>query len=203
MRGRFIVFEGIDGSGKSTTLAAVAAALRKEGHEVVEAREETTTEAGQWVKRAVAEKWDALATSFLFMADRARHVIEIEKDLDAGKTVLCDRFLHSTLAYQSVTLEGRLPNPVAFLRHLHDGWCLQPDRVLLFRADPTRCLERIRKRGQATPYEKIEFLGRVQEAYAALGRAEPQRFHTIDAERDLVAVAADATQIVRGWVGPR
>src|SRR5688572_26645003 len=130
-RGRFIVFEGIDGSGKSTTLASVAAALRNEGHDVVETREETSAETGQWVKRSIAEKWDPLATSFLFAADRARHVQEIRQDLDRGATVLCDRFLHSTLAYQSVTLEGRMTDPVGFLRRIHEGWCPEPDRVLL------------------------------------------------------------------------
>jgi dTMP kinase len=199
-RGRFIVFEGIDGSGKSTTLATVAAALRKEGREIVETREETTGETGQWVKRSIAEKWDSLTTSFLFLADRATHVAELEGHLASGRTVLCDRFLHSTLAYQSITLRARLRDPVAFLRNLHEGWCPQPDHVILFHADPARCLERIRKRGQQTPYEKVEFLQQVQQVYGTLAKAEPQRFVTIDAERDLVAVAAEATDLIRGWL---
>ena len=199
-RGRFIVFEGIDGSGKSSTLAAVAAALRKEGREVVETREETPSETGQWVKRSIAEKWDPLATSFLFAADRARHVEEIERHLEAGRTVLCDRFMHSTLAYQSVTLRNRMKDPVTFLRRLHDGWCPTPDHVLFFRADPAKSVERVRKRGQTAPYEQVAFLQNVQNAYESLAKAEKGLFHVLDAERDLVAVSMDATAIIRRWI---
>src|SRR5436853_397290 len=106
-RGPFIAFEGIDGSGKSSTMERVAAAL------------------------------------------------------DAGQAVLCDRYVHSTYAYQSVTLAGRIADPRAFLRRLHEPWCPMPDHVLLFRADPARCLERVKRRGQTTQYERIEFLAKV------------------------------------------
>ena len=197
--GRFITFEGIDGSGKSSTLARVATALRKAGVDVVETREETATERGSWVRKAISEGWDPIATTLLFAADRAQHVKEIEAWLAAGKTVLCDRYVHSTYAYQSVTLAGRLPDPHAFLRRLHEPWCLMPDHVLLFRADPGRCLDRVRKRGATTAYEKVEFLNRGQEAYLAEARSDG-RIAVLDAERDIQLVGVDALAQVKAWL---
>lgn len=198
-RGQLIAFEGIDGSGKSSTMERVAAALRASGQPVETTREETASERGEWVRKAVAERWDPLAATFLFLADRAQHVAEIGPLLDAGRTVLCDRYVHSTYAYQSVTLAGRVPDPRTFLRRLHEPWCPAPDHVLLFQADPARCLERVRKRGDATAYEKVEFLARVQEAYMAEARSDG-RFAVLDAERPIEALAADAERQVRLWL---
>jgi dTMP kinase len=197
--GRFITFEGIDGSGKSSTMKRVADALSGEGRDVVMTREETDTVRGAWVRQAVAESWDPIATTLLFVADRAAHVRQINGWIAEGKTVLCDRFVHSTYAYQSVTLADRLQDPSSFLRRLHEPWCPMPDHVLLFRADPARCLDRVRKRGQATAYEKIEFLNRVQEAYLAEAGSDG-RIVVLEAERDIGAVATDALAQVRAWL---
>ncbi len=200
MRGRLIAFEGIDGSGKSSTLARVAEALRADGRDVVATREETDTPQGRWVRQSIAEGWDPVATTFLFAADRAQHVRAMQGWLDAGKTVLCDRFLHSTLAYQGVTLRGRLPDPRAFLAGLHAGWCPLPDRVLLFKADPAHCVERVQRRGAASAYETARFLEQVQAAYLDEARRDPARFQVLDSERDILAVGRDAVGIVRGWL---
>ncbi|MHB1261856.1 MAG: dTMP kinase [Thermoplasmatota archaeon] len=197
--GRFITFEGIDGSGKSSTMERVAAVLRADGLDVVTTREETPTERGTWVRKAVSEGWDPIATTLLFVADRAAHAPEINAWLAAGKTVLCDRYVHSTYAYQSVTLADRVPDARAFLRRLHEPWCPMPDHVLLFRGDPVRCLERVRKRGQTTAYEKVEFLNRVQEAYLAEARSDG-RIAVLDAERDITALGIDALVQVRAWL---
>lgn len=198
--GRLIAFEGIDGSGKSSTLERVANALAAEGHAVFATREETTSDRGTWVRRSIEGHWDPLTTTFLFLADRAEHVREIKGRLAEGKTVLCDRYLHSTYAYQSVTLEGRLPDPRNWLADLHQGWCPLPDHVLLFTADPANCVERVRKRGETSAYEKVQFLAQVQEAYLDEARRDPGRFHVIEAERDIDAVGRDALAVVRNWL---
>lgn len=195
-----MAFEGIDGSGKSSTMAHVVAQLQHDGLPVVATREETDTARGAWVRQSITERWPPLATTFLFAADRAAHVPDIDAWRNQGKHVLCDRFVHSTLAYQSVTLRGVVPDAPTFLRDLHAGWCPMPDQVLLFRADPIKCLERVHKRGAATPYEKARFLQEVQNAYLAQAKADPARFHVLDAERDLKVVAEDALRIVRGWL---
>lgn len=197
-RGRFIVFEGIDGSGKSSAIKEAAKALRADGLDPLVTREETDGPSGEWVRRAVAEHWPPLSTLHLFLADRVRHVAaEIAPALAAGRPVLCDRFVHSTLAYQSVTLAGLLADPAARIRQLHDGWCPWPDRVVLLDSDPVKAVARTAKRGSRTPYEKAEFLAKVRAAYLVLAQAEPKVFTVVDADRDLADVVRDATAAVR------
>jgi len=194
----FVTFEGIDGTGKSTTIKRVAKALQQDGVEAHVTREETDSPTGEAVRRSIQEKWDPLATTFLFVADRARHVAELRPMLDAGRLVLCDRFVHSTYAYQTVTLEGQVPDPMAFLRALHEGWCPMPDRVVLLTSDPAKAVARTVKRGQTTPYEKVEFLTKVQERYMEMARKDAGRFTVVDADRPLEELAKDALAAVRG-----
>ncbi|MEK6986139.1 MAG: dTMP kinase [Candidatus Thermoplasmatota archaeon] len=197
-RGKLIVFEGIDGSGKSSSLRRVADHLRKDGLDPLVTREETETDSGAWVRRSIAEGWPPLATLHLFLADRARHVAtEIAPALAAGRIVLCDRYLHSTLAYQAVTLDGILHDAPARLRALHDGWCPWPDRVVLFDSDPAKAVARTASRSSRTPYEKALFLSKVRARYLELAQAEPERFTLLDADRELSAVVADALAVVR------
>jgi dTMP kinase len=195
LQGRFIAFEGIDGSGKSTLVATAAQHVLSLGHKAWLTREETTGPTGEWVKRSIAERWDPLATTFLFLADRAQHVREIEVRRAAGEHVLCDRYLHSTLAYQSVTLRGRVPDVHGFLRGLHAGMPM-PDHVVLLRVDPERAVSRLASRSSLTPYEKAHFLGQVQDEYLALARADRDRFTVIDANRPADAVASDVTALL-------
>lgn len=196
-RGRLVAFEGIDGSGKSTVLAHVAATLRSEGLRIRETREETTGPTGEWVRKSIHERWDPLATTFLFVADRARHVPEMAAWQAAGEHVLTDRYLHSTLAYQGVALAGRMPDPQFFLNELHAGWCPLPDHVLLLQCDPARAVERTSRRGATTPYEKVEFLTKVQAGYARLARADPGRFTVISSDGPLDSVVSEALAAVR------
>jgi dTMP kinase len=201
-RGTLIAFEGIDGSGKSTCIARVAEGLRSGGLDVAATREETQSTTGDWVRRSVQEKWDPLATTFLFLADRARHVQEIEAWRNAGRHVLCDRYVHSTYAYQGVTLarNGTFPtalDALPFLQGMHLPWCPQPDHVLLFTCDPEAAVRRVQERGAATPYEKTAFLAQVQETYRVLAQRDAARFTVIDSDRHIDAVANDAAAIVR------
>ncbi len=194
-----MAFEGIDGSGKSSTMGRVVRALAAEHPGLVATKEETDSPLGEAVRRSIRDHADPLVTTFLFVADRAEHAHSIEAHLAAGRNVLCDRFLHSTLAYQAVTLRGRVPDPAGFLAGLHAGWCLRPDHVLLFKADAERCVERTRKRGATSGYEKADFLRQVQDEYLALARKDPT-VTAFDAERDPDILAREATEIVRRWL---
>jgi dTMP kinase len=202
VRPRLLAFEGIDGSGKSTCIARVAEQLRTDGVPVVATREETQSATGDWVRRSIQEKWDPLATTFLFLADRARHVAEMRAWMQGGSHVLCDRYVHSTFAYQGVTLarSGRFPTAVEalpFLQAMHEPWCPLPDRVLLFTCDPEAAVRRVQARGVAAPYEKAGFLAEVQETYQALARKDAGRFTVIDSDRHIDEVAAEAADVVR------
>lgn len=194
-RGRFIVFEGIDGSGKSSTMASVAEALDVDGG-VWTTAEETDSYLGEAVRRSIEEHADPMATAYLFLADRARHVPEIRRHLEVGKTVLCDRFMHSTLAYQGVTLADRMRDPMAFLRFLHTPIGLEPDRVLLFDVDPETALSRIGDRDAKARYEKAAFLQKVRANYRLLAAGRPDMFTIIDASQDQATVRRAALQAV-------
>ncbi|HET6399666.1 MAG TPA: dTMP kinase [Candidatus Thermoplasmatota archaeon] len=198
-RGRFITFEGIDGSGKSTAIAAVGQALASSGVALLQTREESDGASGAWVRQSIEQRMDPLATTFLFLADRAQHALAIAQALDAGRHVLCDRYEHSTLAYQGVTLRGRMPDPVGWIRRLHEPVPARPDHVLLFDVDPAQALERARARGAMAPYEKAAFLQEVREAYLRLAREDP-RVHVLDASRPAADVACEAEALVRGWI---
>lgn len=189
MRGRFIVLEGIDGSGKSTLAQALGRALDKNGERPWVTREETDTPRGAWVRQSIAEGWDPLATTFLFLADRAEHARRIEERLSAGQSVLCDRYMHSTLAYQHVTLSGRLLDVDDFLLRLHEG-LPRPDRVLLLDLDPERAMARLGDRTGRARYEKAAFLREVRAQYLALA-AKDASMVVVDADRPADAVLSD------------
>lgn len=190
MAGRFITFEGIDGSGKSTAIAAVEAHLAGSGPTVWRTREETETPYGEVVRHAIQTKAPALTTAFLFLADRAQHIPEIRQHLESGD-VVCDRFAHSTLAYQSVTLAEQFEEPLEMLRDWHRPLDLWPDHVLLLDLPADVAVARAEGRGATTPYEKVAFLEEVREAYLKLAQVEAERFTIIDATQPPAAVAAD------------
>lgn len=196
--GRLIVFEGIDGSGKSTAIRRVAAALEAEGHSVTMTREETEGWTGEAVRRSIAERADPWTTLHLFLADRASHQATLRLALEAGNVVLCDRYLHSTLAYQSVTLADQLDNPLDALRLLHEPWCRAPDGVVLLDLDPQKAVSRVAERGAATPYEKVGFLEKVRAAYLEL--AETDGLAIVAADQSPDDVAADALKALRPWL---
>lgn len=193
---RFITFEGIDGSGKTTAMAAAAKALMAQGAHVWTTREETQTPYGDLVRASIQEGAPPLATTYLFLADRAQHIGDIRRHLEDGP-VLSDRFLHSTLAYQSVTLDGIVDDPESFLRGLHEPLGLEPDHVVLLDLPADVAVSRVAARGLPTAYEKVAFLEKVRQKYRQLAEAEADRFTVLDATMDQDALAEAAADAVR------
>jgi dTMP kinase len=196
-RGKFITFEGLDGTGKSTQLRKLANALRAAGHEVVETREPGGTATGEKIRKVLLDsKTEALspfAEMALMFASRAQHIAEvIEPGVAAGKFVLCDRFTDSTEAYQG---SGRKLGSES-VRELHRVLCkgLQPDLTILLDSNPHLSLSRARRRntrakkaaGHAHDENRFEqetraFFSRVREGYAVIAKRDPNRVITVDA----------------------
>jgi dTMP kinase len=196
-RGKFITLEGLDGTGKSTQMRKLAAALRAAGHKVVETREPGGTAAGEKIRKVLLDSSTAglapLAEMALMFASRAQHIAEvIEPGLAAGSIVLCDRFTDSTEAYQG---SGRKLGSEAVLE-LHRVLCgdLQPDLTLLLDSNPAASLGRARRRNKRVwkrssrshdenrfEQETRVFFARVREGYLAIARREPGRVVTVDA----------------------
>jgi dTMP kinase len=205
-RGKFITFEGLDGTGKSTQLSKLAAALRLDGYKVVETREPGGTATGEKIRRVLldsaTEGLSPLAEMALMFASRAQHIAEvIGPALDKGQIVLCDRFTDSTEAYQG---SGRKLGSDVVLT-LHRVLCgnLQPDLTILLDSDPARSVGRARRRNKITSASAVDglknvngkaladenrferqnraFFLRVHEGYQAIARRESRRLVVVDA----------------------
>jgi dTMP kinase len=196
-RGKFITFEGLDGTGKSTQLRKLAAVVRAAGHKVVETREPGGTLTGEKIRRVLLDSGTAglspLAEMALMFASRAQHIAEvIEPALAQGSIVLCDRFTDSTEAYQG---RGRKLGSHA-VRELHRVLCgnLQPDLTILLDSDPAACVNRARLRntrvskGSSRSHDENRFeqetrafFMRVHEGYLAIAERDHARVAVVDA----------------------
>lgn len=185
-RGRFITLEGVDGAGKSTHVAWIAARLREGGHEVVVTREPGGTPVAEKLRALVlAEAMDPLAETLLMFAARADHVRNvIQPALARGAWVVCDRFTDATAAYQGggKGVSGELIRQLA--ASVHPG--LAPDRSLVFDCPYEVSRSRLSATGRALDRFEAEeraFFDRVRAAYRALARSEPERVRVIDGSR--------------------
>jgi dTMP kinase len=199
--GKFITFEGLDGTGKSTQMRKLAEKLRAAGHKVMETREPGGTATGEKIRRLLldskTEGLSPMAEMALMFASRAQHIAEvIQPALDCGQIVLCDRFTDSTEAYQG---GGRKLGSKAVLE-LHRIVCggLHPDLTILLDSDPAKSLGRARNRNRIAAdrthkssdkhadenrfeQENRAFFARVREGYMAIAAREPARVVLVDA----------------------
>ena len=194
MRGKLISFEGGEGAGKSTVIAAVAAQLDRRGIEVVVTREPGGTPVGEAIRALLLDPSHptlAAETELLLMfASRAQLVREsILPALERGLWVLTDRFTDASFAYQG----GGRGLPTGVIAEL-ERWAaaLKPDLTLLLDVPVEIGLGRARGRGGSDRIESEPdaFFERVREAYRARAATEPGRIRTIDAGRSPEHVAA-------------
>jgi dTMP kinase len=178
---RFITFEGIDGSGKSTVSELVYKELKNKGYDVVLTFEPTDTWIGKQVQKCIEKNTDPFVTAYTFIADRIEHCKKIQKWLDSGKMVLCDRYADSTYAYQGAQMEGLVDKPIKWLKELSKDRIIIPDRTYLFVINPKDSLKRIQNRDRLIPFEKINFLEKVGNNYLKL--AIGKQFLKIDATK--------------------
>ena len=187
MRGNFITFEGGEGGGKSTQAARMAGYLRGKGLEVLETREPGGTPESEALRDLLVQgdpnRWSALSELLLITAARVEHVNRlIEPALTEGKWVICDRFVHSTLAYQGIAGELGL-ELVEQLQILAVG-ATAPDVTFLLDVRAEAGLQRAEKRGGAARFEKkgAAFHQTLRDGFLALANENPQRIVLIDGE---------------------
>lgn len=167
-----IVLEGIDGCGKSTVAKAAAERL---GERAVLTREPTDSWIGRAVKEGDGSEISPYTDALLFMADRAQHTLEMAELVRRGRLVVCDRYYHSTVAYQTASLRRRgLGDNFDWLLDSNTRISLRPDVTFLLVLPPERMPERISDRGERSRFEKLDFLREVAQNYerlAALDKA--------------------------------
>ena len=203
MSGRFISFEGIDGAGKSTHIAALQGWLRARGHDVVLTREPGGSPLAEQLRELVLHRtMDALSETLLIFAARRDHLQTcIEPALARGAIVLCDRFTDATFAYQGA---GR-GFDLQVLQQL-EAWVQQgrqPDLTLWFDLPPAQAAERRAAVRAPDRFERqdLDFFTRVREGYAQRMTQPPQRFVRLDASTDRDNVWAQIEQALeqRPW----
>jgi dTMP kinase len=209
-RGRFITFEGIDGSGKSTQMRMLGERLRHERHDVIETVEPGGTAVGQQIRRILLDSANQdlrpSAELLLYFASRAQNVEQcIRPALSAGKIVLCDRFTDSTLAYQGYA-RGLGEETVLTLDRIACRG-LTPDLTLLIDLDLETGLARAHRRNADAPAagtrmddQSFEFHRKVREAYLALAKQHVGRFRIIDGRGTPDVIAAKVWENVAAYV---
>jgi dTMP kinase len=185
--GRFVVFEGGEGAGKSTQAKLLAEALRKRGIDVLLTREPGGTPGAEAIRKLLLDPpgkgWPASAEALLFAAARADHVARaIRPALEAGRWVVSDRFLDSSRAYQGGG-GGMLDEDVLSLHRIGSA-ALLPDVTFLIEADPEQVTERLARRdgdeSDAIGGRDRAYHAEVAATFARLAEAEPERFVRID-----------------------
>jgi dTMP kinase len=204
LRGKFITFEGIDGSGKSTQLELLAGDLRSRGIDVLTTREPGGTSLGRRLRELFLESEETvapLAELLLFAADRAQHVEHLIKPaLEAGRTVISDRYADATAAYQGAGRGFSKAIIEQVIELATSG--LRPDLTLFFDVPTATALARTRGREESgngknrMDDEPAEFYARVREEYLAIAAREPERFKVVDAAGSIGEVRELVTGII-------
>ena len=196
-KGHFITFEGGDGSGKSTQYRLFAEYLRNRGFDVVTTREPGGTRISEKIRDLLLDpectEMDDMTEALLFAASRAQHVEELIKpSVEAGKIVLCDRFVDSSIVYQGF---GRGLGDCVRAINEHAVRGMYPDVTFLLDISPEEGRKRNGKTGKNDRLEKqsMEYHAMVAEGYRKLAAAEPDRFIVIDASGSIQKVASDIT----------
>ncbi len=204
--GLFITFEGIDGSGKSTQARLLHERLSGAGTPAVLTREPGGSPGAEEIRALLLEgapdRWSPHTEILLFTAARRDHMEKtIEPALNAGKTVICDRFADSTRVYQGVT-RGDLRPSVDQLHSLMIG--REPDLTFIIDIDPAIGLRRARARKGSE--ERFEDFGedmqrRMRAGFLALASEFPDRCRVIDGDRAPGAIADDILAVTRAQPG--
>ena len=202
-RGKFITFEGIEGVGKSTNIAAFVGRIEAGGHKVLTTREPGGTPFAEDIREILMNRSDEpvpeIAELLLMFAARSFNVNNvIVPALDAGTWVVCDRFTDSSRAYQG----GGRGLPMLTIDSLAD-WVhgeTWPDLTILLDAPVEIGMDRAGSRG--TPdrieQERHDFFERVRECYLEIAANEPERFLVLDTTRSIDEVKADVVAIADG-----
>ena len=197
--GYLITLEGGEGSGKTSVLKLVAAALEQQGHSVICTREPGGIDIAEQIREVILDrrniKMDPRTEALLYAAARRQHLVErVIPALQEGKIVLCDRYIDSSLAYQGHARGLGIDEIYTVNKFAIDHY--MPDLTLYFDVEPAIGLSRIEKDAgrevNRLDIESIKFHETVREGYKLLVDRYPERIQVIDASERLEAVFEEA-----------
>lgn len=194
MKGLFITFEGLDGSGKTTQIALLADYLKRKGHQVITTIEPGGTNLGDRIRQILLDKNNAgmsnKAETFLFEASRAELVSKvIAPALGSGKIIICDRFFDSTIAYQGIARGLGVEKVMELSLWATDG--IVPDLTFLLSVDVEGGEKRLSgssKNRDRIESEEEKFKQRIFDGYIELARKYSGRIVLIDAKQEIKTI---------------
>lgn len=190
----FVVLEGIDGCGKSTVARMVAKRL---GKRAVLTSEPTDSWIGRAVRRGDRAEVSPYTDALLFMADRAQHTLAIKDLLKKGKTVVSDRYYHSTVAYQAANLRREFKGDAfKWLLEANLRISIKPDLTVLLAIPPELGLERISSRASYSRFERLRFLKEVHKNYLRLARLD-RSIINVDGSQSLDRVVEQVLRLIK------
>ncbi len=204
MKGKFITVEGSDGSGKTTFINSATEYLVKKGYKVITTREPGGTEFSEKVRELLfdsSNEIDAKTESLLFCVSRRDHIIKkIIPYVEEGYIVICDRFVDSSIAYQSYGRGLNKRDIININKYTTDG--LEPDLTLYFSVDVEVGLSRTKGRDENNRMdnESLKFYKEVKRGYDELSNDYKERIKVIDANRSYEKVEKDAFKILEGFL---
>lgn len=209
-RGKFITFEGGEGSGKTTQIRLLTQAFKNAAYPVIQTREPGGTESAEVIRKLLvtpqAFDWEPTTELLLHLAARVEHVQKwITPNLEQGCHVLCDRFFDSTVAYQAMGHQLGIP----FVEKFHHLlFALEPDLTLFLSLDLKEGLKRAEQRLATTHhaenrYEQMpsQFHQRVHHGFDIIASRSPLRCHKLAANRSIREVHQDIIRIVTDYTG--
>ena len=199
--GLFITFEGNDGAGKTTICKMVQEALIQQGYEVLYTREPGGSQIAESIRNILLDvnntHMDARTEAILYAASRRQHLVEVvQPALGAGKIVLCDRFIDSSLAYQGVGRNLGIEEVYALNQFAIDS--MMPDKTIFLSVDIETGAKRMNLRGDKNrlDLEADTFHQKVRQGYETLLEMYPERIVKVDARGQVEEVFALAMEEV-------
>ena len=209
MKGLFITFEGNDGSGKSSALQTVKQELLELGYDVIYTREPGGSPIAEKIREVILNQenvgMDPKTEALLYAASRREHIVKtILPALEAGKVILCDRFLDSSLAYQGYSRDLGLENVLEMNQFATEG--LYPDLTILVCTRPEIGMSRIKKDERdmdRLELEKMTFHNKVYDGYVALSEKFKDRIVVINGEQTKEQVLSDVKNVLYPFIKER
>lgn len=202
--GRFITFEGGEGTGKTTQAKRLAETLQSAGYETLLTREPGGTFGAEAIRDLVLsgsqDRWSGMTELLLMYAARQDHIEKLIKPaLERGVWVLSDRFSDSSMAYQGYARGLGKDRVLAVHNAIMDGF--EPDMTILFDMDPVLAMKRVETRGEDLSRfdsETMEFHNTLRDAFKDIAKDNAERIETLDASASLEAVETRVLHLVRG-----
>ena len=213
LKGKFITFEGGEGTGKSTQIRLLEEYLKQKGKDVITTKEPGGTEVGLEIRKLLVcgdkDKFDAVAEAMLYFADRHIHVTQkVLPAMEKGTIVLSDRFADSTFAYQYYGYNKRVSKEVLEQLYTIAVGDFKPDLTIILDIEPQKGLARSFKKAESMEVKELRFEGRelafhnnLRQGFLEIAATEPDRCAVLDADKTIEELHADIVRVVEERLG--